>query len=90
MTRINARLDDEAAADLELIRSCTAHGSVTDAVRYSLREVADRLRRDGASGRSMQAFLASDYVGCAAGPGDVSERYEDVLETGWRDKHGPG
>lgn len=89
MTRINARLDAEAAADLELVRSRTAARSVTEALKYSLHEVAGRLRGEEAPGRAMAAFLASDYIACAVGPEDVSDRYKDVLESGWGAKHAP-
>lgn len=91
MTRINARLDPQSAADLELIRRELGASSLTEALKYSLHEVAGRLRDEAAPpDRVMRTFLSSDYIGCAAGPENLSENYKDVLESGSRAKHGLG
>ena len=60
-TRISPRLDPRSAADLQLIRRETAASSISDALTYSLREVAERLRCEaGTSGLVMRAFLDAD------------------------------
>ena len=89
MNRINARLDPQSAADLELIRRELGTASLTEALKYSLREVAARLRGEAApENRVMQTFLDSDYVGCAMGPEDLSENYKGLPEADLRAKHG--
>ena len=91
-TRINARLDSRSAADLELIRRETGASSISDALKYSLHEVAERLRSEArTSGLVMRAFLDSDYVGHASGPEEtLSEDYKAFLDADLRNKHDLG
>ena len=86
--RINARLDDETALDLEYIRQVTGARTITDALKHSIGEVANRLRDSESNGSKMKALLMSDFVGCTTGPRNLSENYKQVLDAEWADKHG--
>lgn len=86
-TRINARLDHECAEDLEFIRQVTGASTVTDALKYSISEVANRLRQSRSEGSKMKALLMSGFVGCATGPTDLSENYKELLDAEWSRKH---
>lgn len=86
--RINARLDDESAEELEFIRRTTGATTITDALKYSISEVASRLRESESNGSKMKALLMSDFVGCASGPADLSENYKERLDADWATKHG--
>ena len=81
--RVNARLDDA--------RTVKPHQS---SLRVSASEVVKRaldlLHKDQCEGKGekTRALLASDFVGCAEGPEDLSSRYKQHLAQALEDKHG--
>jgi len=74
--------------DLEYFRQVTGARTITDALKHSIGEVANRLRDSESNGSKMKALLMSDFVGCATGPSDLSENYKQVLDAERADKHG--
>jgi len=87
--RINARLDEKSEQDLLFIKEQTGE-TVTQIIKELVAERADVLRKQRGSGNKMQVLLQSDFVGCAEGPEDLSEKYKDYLHKGWKEKHGVG
>ena len=77
--RITARLDAESEHDIEAIRSKVGLKTVTDVLRYSLREAATRLDRESKPGDRMKALLGSDYVGSFDGDPKLSSDYKRLL-----------
>lgn len=61
--RITARLDAESENYLETIQKKKGLKTVTDVLKYSLREAANHLRDQAKPGDKMKSLLASDYVG---------------------------
>ncbi len=86
--RINARLDGESEDYLEKIKQVKGFETITDALKYSLKEVASHLEAQGDPGDQFQAFLNSEYVGQFDGPEDGSVNYKDDLLQGLKSKHG--
>jgi len=85
--RINARLDGESENYLEKIKLVKGFETITDTLKYSLKEVASHLELEGNPGNQFQAFLNSEYVGQFDGPEDGSANYKDDLLQGWKKKH---
>lgn len=73
--RITARLDDESEHNLELIQEAKGFKTITDALKYSLQEVANHLDSKK-SGDKMKALLNSDFVGSFEGNEDISINYK--------------
>lgn len=84
--RINARLDEQSRQDLDYIREVTGQ-AVTDIVKRALAAYSDQLRHRTKTGEKMHAILASDFVGCAEGPENLSTDYKDFLHQGLKEKH---
>lgn len=86
--RINARLDSESERYLEKIKQIRGISSTTDALKYSLKEVASHLEQVGKPGDKFSGLLESGYVGQFDGPVDGSVDYKEALAQGWSEKHG--
>lgn len=71
--RINARLDEQTAADLEYLKEVTQSNN-TEAMKKAIRFYADRLRNE--ISRSKQALIDSGFVGGFEGPEDLSTNYK--------------
>ena len=84
--RINARLDDARAAKLRQLQSSLRIGA-SEVVKRAL----DLLHKEQCEGQGAKtkALLASDFVGCAEGPDDLSSNYKQHLAQALEDKHGP-
>ena len=83
--RINARLDDARTAKLRQLQS-SLRVSASEIVKRGL----DLLHKEQCEGvgAKTKALLASDFVGCAEGPEDLSGRYKQHLARALEDKHG--
>lgn len=79
---INARSDEARAGKPQNPKSSL--GVATD-VAKPLSGVAQKERREGAT---TKALLASDFVGCADGPEDLSSCYKRHLTRALESKHG--
>lgn len=84
--RINARLDEARTAKLRQLQSSLRIGA-SEVVKRAL----DLLHKEQCEGQGAKtkALLASDFVGCAEGPDDLSSRYKQHLAQALEDKHGP-
>ena len=76
--RINARLDEQSEQDLLFIKEKTGE-TVTQIIKELLTAKAEMLRAKHQPGSKMQAFLQSDFVGCAEGPVDGSINYKQYI-----------
>ena len=83
--RINARLDDEHMEKLEFLKN-KDHLSTTDVLKQAIDVLYEQRKMQNRS--KLQQLLQSDFIGCAEGPEDLSERYKDYLTEGWAEKHG--
>ena len=83
--RINARLDEESAADLKFLRSALGDKSITDVLKFSLPQVADDMRERNRAKRQKHIWRESGFIGEHAGPEDLSTNYKrylaDVLDA---------
>ncbi len=86
--RINARLDQESEGYLKKIKQAKGFVSITDALKYSLRDAASHIEPVGKPGDKFKALLESEFVGGFNGPEDSSVDYKHKLTSGWSDKHG--
>ena len=85
--RVNARLDENRARKLKQLQSLTHLGTseiVKQAIDLLHRQQTEKPRA------SIKALLASDFVGCAEGPRDLSSRYKSYLANDLENKHGVG
>ena len=71
--RINARLDEQAASDLEFSKNST-HSNNTEVLKAALRFYANYLRNEAQ--RSKQAIKDSGLVDSFEGPEDLSANYK--------------
>ena len=84
--RVNARLDEEQTGRLDELSRRTGL-SRSDVLREAVRRYYETVvGREG--GSTAAALLASGFVGCAEGPGDLSTRYKDDLAELLAAKHG--
>lgn len=74
--RINARLDEETAQDLEFLKEFTQLNN-SQALKAAIRFYADHLRSEVR--RSKQALINSGFVGSFEGPEDLSANYKQQL-----------
>jgi len=79
LMRITARLDTESEHFIEAIRVRMGLKTVTDVLKYSLREAATRLERESKPGDRMKALLDSDYVDSFDGDPELSSDYKRLL-----------
>ena len=84
--RVNARLDEDRAAKLQRLQ-LALHANASEVVKRAL----DVLHKEQCEGRGAKtkALLASDFVGCAEGPEDLSSRYKQDFARALEGKHGP-
>ncbi|MCY3688952.1 MAG: CopG family transcriptional regulator [Gammaproteobacteria bacterium] len=83
--RINARLDEECAAKLRQLQSVTRKG-VSDLVKQAI--VLLHRHELNRPTQRLDDLLASDFIGCAAGPEDLASNYKHYLTEGLERKHG--
>jgi hypothetical protein len=81
--RINARLDDELARKVELVRKRT-NRTVSQIVQESLVRYCEQELANGNDSASI--LKATGLVGCADGPSDLSANYKTDLVHSWRRK----
>lgn len=84
-TRINARLDADHRRKLEFLRERTQAGT-TELVKRGIDAYYLQVKSEEESARSI--FKKTGLIGCAVGPGDLSQRYKELLSTGLANKHG--
>ena len=77
--RITARLDAESENYLETIQKKKGLKTVTDVLKYSLREAANHLQDQAKPGDKMKVLLGSDYVGSFDGEEDLSVNYKQYV-----------
>ena len=77
--RITARLDEETERYLQKIRAVKGLETITDVLKFSLRETAENLEEGAKPGDQMKAFLASGFVGSFEGPEDLSTNYKQYI-----------
>lgn len=82
---VNARLDDAQAAKFRQLQS-SLRISASEVVRQAL-DLLHKEQRKG-KGTKTRALLASNFVGCAEGPEDLSSRYKQHLTQALEDQHG--
>jgi hypothetical protein len=83
--RINARLDEDSAAQLEYIRKVTQR-NLTDIIKHSV-ELYYRELLLKQQDRN-QRLLDSDFVGCGAAEPELSTHYKTTLSDRLARKHG--
>ena len=78
--RINARLDEQAANDLQFLREALGNKSITEVLKYSLRQVAQDLRHQAEAKRQKEIWKKSGLIGCIKnGPEDLSTNYKKYV-----------
>ena len=83
--RISVRLDEECAAKLRQLQSATRQG-VSDVVKQAI--VLLHRHELNRPTQRLDDLLASDFIGCAAGPEDLASDYKHFLTEGLERKHG--
>ena len=81
--RINARLDDELARRVDLVRK-RKRRSVSQIVQESLARYCDQ--ELGGGGEALAVLRAAGFIGCADGPADLSSDYKQALTRSLRRK----
>jgi hypothetical protein len=84
--RINARLDEEAASDLEFLKEST-HANNTEVLKSALRFYAGHLRNEVL--RSRQALMESGLIDSFEGPEDLSAYYKRYMAETIDEKYPP-
>ncbi len=74
--RINARLDEQTAVDLEYLKDMTQSNN-TEVLKKAIRFYADQVRNE--ISRSKQALIDSGFVGGFEGPEDLSTNYKQYF-----------
>ncbi len=91
--RINARLDEETARDLEFVRETLGGLSVTEAVKYALKQVAEDIRDRERARVQKQIWIDSGFVGGFEGPEDLSTNYKqyfaEIMDEKYTDEQQP-
>lgn len=77
--RINARLDEQTASDLQFLREMLGDKSITEVLKYSLQQVAQDLRDRAKAKRQKQIWRDSGFIGAFDGPEDLSSNYKQYL-----------
>lgn len=80
--RLNARVPDEVARKVRYLQARLGQ-STTDVVIASLEAYYDQVTREEAPAR-----LLEDFIGCAAGPGNLSRDYKKLMLSSLEAKHG--
>ena len=81
--RINARLDDELARRVDLVRK-RKRRSVSQIVQESLVRYCDQELGEG--GEPLAILKSAGFIGCADGPADLSSDYKRELGRSLRRK----
>ena len=84
--RVSAMLDEERAKKLKQLQSLMGQ-SASDVLKRALDLVyAQNVGAEAASSAEtahardkLDALLSSDFIGCAAGPGELADQYKDYL-----------
>ena len=79
--RINARLDEQTASDLQFLREMLGDKSITEVLKYSLQQVAQDLRDRAKAKRPTQLWRYSGFIGAFDGPEDLSSNYKQYLAS---------
>ncbi len=79
--RINARLDEQTASDLQFLREVLGDKSITEVLKYSLQQVAQDLRDRARAKRQKQIWRDSGFIGAFEGPEDLSSHYKQYLAS---------
>lgn len=87
--RINARLDEQTAYDLQFLRQELGDTSVTDALKYALQRAAQELRDRVKAKRQKQIWRESGFIGSSSGPEDLSTHYKQYLAQRLDEKYPP-
>jgi len=82
--RINARLDEQAANDLEFLKDST-NANNTEVLKAALRFYANSLRNEAQ--RSKQAMMDSGLVDSFEGPEDLATNYKKYLTEAIDEKY---
>ena len=82
--RINARLDEEHSQKLAQLRKLDDL-SVSDVVKQAIDLMYDQ--RTTEPKKKLRALLASNFIGCAQGPEDLSQNYKTYLARDLKEKH---
>jgi hypothetical protein len=82
-TRINARLDDDLARRVDLVRK-RKRRSVSQIVQESLTRYCDQELGEG--GEPLAILKSAGFIGCADGPADLSVEYKQELTRSLRRK----
>lgn len=85
-TRLNARIDEELAEKIEILRRRTNMG-ITDIVRASIELYYERFREQQRSD-ARRIFEAAGFIGCAEAEPDLSASYKARLSESLSDKLG--
>ena len=71
--RVNARLDKQSESDLKFLQQVT-HTTSTDIIKMALRFYASHIHQEAQ--QQKEALLKSAFIGCFAGPSDLSSHYK--------------
>lgn len=78
--RINARLDEQTANDLQFLREMLGNKSITEVLKYSLQQAAQDLRDSMRAKRQKQLWKDSGLIGCIENaPEDLSVNYKQYV-----------
>lgn len=86
VTRVNARLDEATARELEQLVAETG-ASVTDVIKNAIHCYHLSLAGKGKRS-SFDLFGEAGLIGCAEGPANLSTRYKEALTGSLLEKHG--
>lgn len=87
--RINARLDEQTATDLQFLREALGDKTITEVLRYSLQQVAQDLRDQARAKQQKQIWRDSGFIGAFDGPEDLSSNYKQHLASMLDEKYPP-
>ena len=78
--RINARLDEQTAADLQYLRNVMGNKSITEILKVSLQQLAEDYRVRARAKYQRRLLAESGLIGCIQdGPGDLSVSYKKYI-----------
>lgn len=83
--RINARIDDDLAEKLDVLRA-KAGLSTTDVLREAIERYHETLEAETGQ-HAREAFGAAGFVACAEGPRDLASRTKAYLLEAYETKH---
>jgi hypothetical protein len=85
--RINARLDEEAVEDLQLLKDTLGDTSTTNILKYSLQRSAEEIRAMKKARQQKKVWRESGFIGSFDGPEDLSSNYKKYLTEVVNDKY---